>query len=68
MAEAGSNWRYLVGAVLAVVLPLAGLLLLIFNGRAETPNRQVPTQTQDPAVFRTVDDGPLVHNLKRERP
>lgn len=45
MAEAGSDWRCLAVAVLAVVLPLTGLLLLIFNGRGETPDRVVPTVT-----------------------
>lgn len=30
MPKAGSDWRYLVVAVLAVVLPLSGLLLLIY--------------------------------------
>lgn len=28
-----AEWRYVVVAVLAVVLPLTGLLVLIFNGR-----------------------------------
>ena len=28
-----AEWRYVVVAVLAVVLPLSGLLVLIFSGR-----------------------------------
>jgi len=33
MPKAGSDWRYLAVAVLVVVLPLSGLLMLIFSGR-----------------------------------